>query len=168
MINEKDAEQLADKVILSVKDKIKEDIADKIYNELSGYLYEHYQNVKDKIDNELIKAITEQYVKDPSFYKFKDLRRKMFDENKDVLVKTLTDEAIKDSVENVIMEYTHRNYHFNWQWKDGIVKIILKNWDSFKDDERIKEAFGRELDNRQGYIDNLKQQLTEIKNSIEE
>lgn len=166
LFNEKQAEELANKVLVSVKEKIKEQIADEFYNNLSGYLYEHYDNVKDKINGELIQAITEEYVKNPSEYKFADLRRKMFDENKDVLVKTLTDEAIKNSVENVMLEYTHRDYHFSWKWKDGIVKFILKNWDNFKDDERINEAFGRELDNRQNYIDSLKKQLDEIRDLV--
>ena len=161
---EKEVEQIGEKILASVRDKIKEQIGDALYSELRGYLYEHYSNHKDRIQEELIKEITEQYVKDSSSYRFKDLRRKIWDENKAEIVKSLTDEAVKDSVTNVIMEYTHRDYHFSWQWKDNIVRIILENWDKFKDDDRIKEAFGRELDNRQSYIDSLKQQLEEIKN----
>lgn len=160
---EKEVEQIGEKILASVRDKIKEQIGDALYSELKSYLYEHYSNNKERIKNELIGEIAEQYVKNPTDYAYKNLRRKIWEENKDEIVKSLTDEAIKDSVENVIMEYTHRNYHFNWQWKDHIVRIILQNWDKFKDDERIKEAFGRELDNRQSYIDSLKQQLEEIR-----
>lgn len=161
---EKQIEELSEKVLVSVRDKVKEQIGDALYSELRGFIYEHYTNNKNRIKEELIREITEQYVKDPNSYQYKDLRRKIWEENKSEIVKTLTDEAIKDSVENVIMEYTHRDYHFSWQWKDHIVRIILQNWDKFKDDKRIKEAFGRELDNRQSYINSLRQQIEEIKN----
>ena len=163
LYTEKQVEELGEKVLADVRDNVKEQIGDAIYSHLSCFLYEHYTNMRDKIKGELIQEITEKYVKNPKDYDYKDLRRKLWEENKNEIVKTLTDEVIKDSVENVIMEHTHRDYHFNWQWKDHIVRIILKNWDKFKDDERIKEAFGRELDNRQSYINSLKQQLEEIK-----
>lgn len=164
IMTEEQVAKVAENILVKTRDKIKEQIGDDFYRELSGFLYEHYSNHKDRVKEELIKEITEQYVKDPNSYQFKDLRRKIFDENKEEIVKSLTDEAIKDSVENVIQKYTHRDYHFSWQWKDNIVKLILKNWDKFKDDERIKEAFGRELDNRQSYIKSLEQQLSEIRN----
>jgi len=167
LFTEKQVEELGEKVLADVREKVKEQIGDAVYSHLGSFLYEHYTNMRDKIKEELIKEITEQYVKNPKDYNYKDLRRKIWEENKDEIVKTLTNEAIKDSVENVIMEYTHRDYHFSWQWKDHIVKIILQNWDKFKDDERIKEAFGRELDNRQSYINSLEQQLQEIKDIAE-
>lgn len=167
IFTEEQVKELGEKVLADVRDKVKEQIGDAIYLHLGSFLYEHYTNMRDKIKGELIKEITEQYVKNPKDYVYKDLRRKIWEENKSEIVKTLTDEAIKDGVENVIMEYTHRDYYFNWQWKDNIVRIILKNWDKFKDDERIKAQFGRELENRQSYINSLEQQLEEVKNIIE-
>lgn len=164
---EKQVEDLSENVLASVRDKVKEQIGDAIYSHLGSFLYEHYSNNKDKIEGEIISEITEQYVKNPTQYKYNNLRKKIWDENKDEIVKVLSDEAIKDSVENVMMEYTHRDYHFSWKWKDAIVKVILKNWDKFKDDERIKQAFGRELENRQSHINSLEQQLREIRDMAE-
>lgn len=163
---EKMATSYVDKVIVGLKTKINDIVFEDIYRDLKDYIYQHYTNSKDSIEEELIGQITEQYVKNPSEYKFKNLRRKIWDENKDEIIKTLTDEAIKESVENVIQEYTHRNYHFNWQWKDGIVKIILKNWDSFRNDERIKDGFGRELERKQAEIDFLTRQLQEARETL--
>ena len=167
IMSERQVVDIAEKILAETRDKIKEQVGDKFYDELGGLLYEHYTNHKERVEEELIKEITEQFVKEPNLYKFKDLRRKIWNENKDEIVKTLTDEAIKDSVENVIQQYTHRDYHFDWQWKDNIVKIILENWDKFKDDERIKQAFGRELDNRQSYVESLERQLEEIRSITE-
>ena len=163
---EKEIEELSDKVLLSVRDKVKEQIADAVYDNLSSYLYDHYRNNKDKIEGELITSITEEYVKNPKDYKFAKLREKMFKENKDLLIKTLTDEAIQKSVENVINEYTHRDYHFAWRWKDGIANFIVNNWDKFKDDKNINEKFGRELEQKQSRIDRLEEKIKEISDII--
>lgn len=162
IFTDKEAEDVAEKVLASVRDKIKEQIGDSIYTHLSGFLYEHYTNHKEKIREELIREITEEFVNNPSSYVFSNLRKKLWQENKVGLTATLTDEAIKNSVEKIIHQYTHKEYPFSWQWKDAIVKIILENWDSFKDDGRINAAFGRELDRRQNYITHLEQKLREI------
>jgi len=163
---EKEVEELSEKVLLSIRDKVKEQIGDSVYNELSGYLYEHYQNNKGKIETELIKSITEEYVKDPKQYKFAELREKMFKENKESLTKSLTDEAIQKSVENVIQKYTHGDYSFEWQWKEGIARFILENWDNFKEDKRINEAFGRKLKKQQSEIEWLEKKLDEVSNVL--
>ena len=165
--NEEEISKLADTFAKKTTDKLKDDLLGDIYNNVSQYLYEHYDNFKNKIEAELIKSICEEYVKTPAEYKFADLRKKIFNENKEELTKILTDEAIEKSVEDVIEKYTHRDYHFNWRWKDAIVRIILENWDKFKDDERIQMQFGRELDNRNYQIEQLKRQLEEI-NSLSE
>jgi len=164
---EKEIEELSEKVLSSVREKVKEQIGDAVYYNLSAYLYEHYTGNKNKIEKELIDSITEEYVKNPTDYKFAKLREKMFKENKDLLVKTLTNEAIQKSVEDVIMEYTHRDYHFKWQWREGIAKFILNNWDNFKDDKIINEMFGRELEQKQSRINWLEEKLREVSDVLE-
>ena len=159
IFKEEEIEKLADNYIKKVKEKIKEDIADGMYNDLSWFLYEHYQNLQSKIESELIGSITEQYKKDPMDYKYWELRKKMFEENKEQLTKDLTDESIMLSVETVIHDYTHREYHFNWKWKEWIVRIIWDNWDKFKDDEKIKNWFDRKIDQQAQQIKNLEERL---------
>lgn len=160
--NKEDVDKVALAVVNEVKEKAQELILDSVYNQLSGYLYEHYVNNKNKIENELICSITEEYVKNPKEYKYKDLRAKMFLENKEEIIKVLTDEAIYQSVENVIEQYTHRNYHFEWRWKDGIARFILENFDKFKDDERVNDWIGRRIKMQDDRIKYLEEQLSEI------
>lgn len=162
LYTEQEAVDLAEKIMAAIRDKIKEQIANKFYEETEGWLHEVYANNKDKIMSELIAEITEQYVKEPHLYKFAHLRAKMWEENKSELVKTLTDEAITQDMENILMQYSHRDYHFNWQWKDGIVKVILNNWDKFKEDERIAQGFGREIERLKSQVSNLQAQLNEV------
>lgn len=162
LYNEGEVIKLADEVTKSVAEKCKEMICDASYDTMSSYLYEHYTNNKEKIEGELIASITEEYVKNPTEYKYAKLRKKMWDEHKKEMTEVLTDEAIKESVEKVIMDYTHRDYHFEWQWKDAIARIILERWDVFKDDKRINDAFGRERDSLQSEVRYLKERLAEI------
>ena len=166
--NEEEVSMLVDNFSKKVTEKLKADLLDSLYQDVSNYLYEHYQNFHEKIERDLIKSICGEYTKDPTQYKFADLRKTMFNENKEELTKILTDEAIEKSVEDVIEKYTHRDYHFEWRWKDGISKIILEKWDNFKDDERIKQQFGRELDRRQERINWLENKLREVSDVLED
>ena len=96
------------KILKASITKITDELQGKFSQEMESWIYEHYLNSKSKIENDLIKEITEEFIQKPMQYKFAKLREKLFLENKDFLTKTLTDEAIMLSVENVIENYTHR------------------------------------------------------------
>lgn len=168
LFEQKQVEELAEKVIGKIKETIKEDIADKLYSEMSSYLYEHYTNADDKIKQDLITKITEEFVKNPSEYKFKKLREKLFQENKEELVSLLNDEQIFESVNKIIWDYTHKEHGFKWKWEEAIAKFIIKNIDDFKNNERIQNMFGSENERLNSYIKSLKQQIEEIKNVVED
>jgi hypothetical protein len=154
--------QISQKVLDATREKITDQITDRIYDNLSDYLYEHYQNNKDRIKGELIREISDDYTSNPSNYQYRELRTKIFNEHKDEIIGALLDDAIVANIEKVLGLYTHRDYTFHWQWKDGIVDLVKKNWDVFKDDERIKSAFGREMDRLKARIATLEKQLNDI------
>ena len=160
--NEEEIKRLADNFSKKVTENLKGDLLDCFYQDIQSYLEEHYQNFHNKIERNLIKSICEEYTKDPSQYKFIDLRKKMFIENKEELIKLLTDEAIEKSVEDVIEKYTHRDYTFSWRWNDAIAKIIIKNIDKFLDNERVQGMFARELENKNNRIKWLEEKLSEV------
>lgn len=162
LFEQKQVEELAEKVLGKIKEDIKNDIADKFYNEMSNYLYEHYTNAEDKIKDDLISKITEEFVKNPSDYKFKRLRQKLFEENKEELVGLLTDEQIFKSVEKIIWDYTLKEHGFRWKWEEAVGRFVIKNIDSFKDNERIQNMFARELANKNEWIKHLEQKIREI------
>jgi len=168
LYDENEVDRIAQKVLDATKEKINDQITDKIYDSLSDYLYEHYQNNKDKIMDELIREISDDYITNPDNYKFRELRTKIFHEHKLEILESLTDQAITVSMENILCEYTHRDYTFNWKWKDGIVALILKDWDLFKDDERINYQFGREIDRLKSRIISLEEKLRTVSEAVEE
>lgn len=154
--------EIAEKILATTKEKIKKQIANEYYNELESYLYEHYDNNKHKIKEQLIKEISDEYINDPANYQFSEMRKKMFEENKEALIAPLTDNAIMKTMENILLEYTHENYTFNWQWKNGIVMLIRKNWDLFKDDKNIVFGLGKEIENLKYQNKLLQQQIDDI------
>jgi len=156
-------EEISGKVLSSITKGIKEQIGDAFYDQMSSYLFEHFNNADDKIRQTLIEQITEQFVKDPTSYKFHELRKKLFNENKEEITKTLTDEMIHDRVEDVIRRYTHdRGYSYAWQWREGVARAIINNWPLFKDSKEIQQVFGNELENKQSHINRLEARLNEI------
>ena len=154
------------KILKASITKITDELQGKFSQEMESWIYEHYLNSKSKIENDLIKEITEEFIQKPMQYKFAKLREKLFLENKDFLTKTLTDEAIMLSVENVIENYTHRNYQFEWRWKEAIVQIICNNWHKFKDDERINNGLLRQIESLKKQIATLQDKISKIDNAI--
>lgn len=156
------------KILKASITKITDELQGVFTQEMESLIYEHYINSKLKIESELIKEITEEFIQNPMQYKFSKLREKLFLENKEMLTKTLTDEAIMLSVENVIENYTHRNYQFDWRWKDAIVKIIGENWHKFIDDERINNVLLRQIENLKSQVNSLQQKLNDVESVIAE
>ena len=155
---------VAGKVLDKVKDGIKKDIADEFYTEFSNFLYEHYQNFKDKIEKELISEIADEFIADSTSYKYKVLRERIYEEHKIEIEKVLTSDVIEEGMSNILLSRTSNTFFFNWQWKDGIVKLVLSNWNKFRDDERIAMAFGCELERKESRIKALEEQIEEMEN----
>jgi len=168
VFTEKQVDEVSDKILKSTIEKVKSELSDSFYNEMSSFIYEHYMNASDNIHENLIEEITEELVTDPKNYKFFKLRRKLFNENKEVLTKLLTDEAIEKTVENVIWEHTDKGYHFNWKWADAIVRIIGENWHKFKDDERVNNGLLRQIDQLKSQISHLQEKLNDVQNVVSE
>ena len=166
VFTEEQVNDASTKILKASITKITDELQGKFSDEMESWIYEHYLNSKSKIESELIRDITEEFIQNPMQYKFAKLREKLFLENKDLLTKTLTDEAIMLSVENVIENYTHRNYQFEWCWKDAIVKIIVENWHKFKDDERVNNGLLRQIENLKSQVNSLQQKLNDVENVI--
>ena len=143
-------------------------ISDEFYDQIQAYLYQHYDNFKDRIESELIKKITEEFIENPKNHKFSDLRKKIFTENKELLTKVLQDEVIFNNVEDIIIEYTRKEYHFNWRWMNGIAEVIKKNWNLFKDDKNINQSFGREIERLTRTIKCLEEKISDIKAGLDD
>jgi len=166
IFTEEEINNISTKILKRSITKITDEIRGEFSQEMESWIYEHYLNSKSKIENELIKEIIGEFIQNPMQYKFNKLREKLFLENKELLTKTLTDEAIMISVENIIEKYTHRNYQFHWKWKDAILEIIGENWYKFKDDERINNNLLNQIQNLKSQVNDLKQKINELENPL--
>jgi len=159
VFTEKQVEEVSDKILKSTIGKIKTELSDNFYNEMSSFINDYYNNISDTIHENIIKEITEEFVTDPKEYKFLKLRQKLFNENKELLIGILTDEAIEKIVETVIWQHTDKNYYFNWKWTDAIVRIIGENWHKFKDDEKINNGLLHQIEQLKSQISHLQSKL---------
>ena len=80
----------------------------------------------------------------------------------------MTDEAIYKTLENVIWQYTNKEYHFNWKWTEALVRIIGENWHKFKDDERVNNGLLRQIEQLKSQISHLHEKLNDIQNVVSE
>ncbi len=161
VVTEEKMEELAVKIIGNVCDKVKNIIADELYNELARDAYEHYSNFKDRIEWELICDISHQFINDPKRRKYDDLRKKLWEENKEKMVLLLNDAAIFETIKKYMLRYTHKDEYFHWQWLDGIAWFICDHWDKFKDDPRVNDILNGEFARNRLEIENLKKQINQ-------
>lgn len=162
VMSEEKYTEIAGNILDKLKKKITDELTETWYQEMQSYLYDQYSNVADNIEGKLIDKIAERFVKDKKSYKFKDIRKQLFADNREELVSILTDDMVKEHLENVFLEYTNKDYYFDWQWLDGIVKTICKNWNLFEHDKRINEQIVRELKRKDETIEWYKNKLVEI------
>lgn len=155
LITEEKAEQVAGKILEVTKGKIADLITESYYREMKNWLYEHYDNFKSEIEAKLIKEIAESYIKNPKDYKYKDLRVKLFQENQDLVVSTITDEVIKSNVENLFDGYLNGEYYLKRQWLEKVCGFIISNWTQFKDIPEMESVYSnkvRQLEEQNAYL----------------
>lgn len=164
ILQEEQVLEVADKILKTSIEKIKNDLSTNFYNEMSSYLFEHYDNTKDSIHKQLIDEITEEFITDPKSYKFYKLREKLFNENKDFLIQILTDEQIQKTIDSIILGYFSKENHFKRNHINGIIRTINNNWEEFKKDNMFNDSLIEEIDKLKKENLSLKQKLTETSN----
>lgn len=131
-------------------------------------LYNVYETSRDRIEDELIASIVRGFLENPTESKYRNLREKIFSEHKEEIMKTLADSAIEDTIKMMVRERTIRFSSFDWDWKTFLVKFIFENWNVFKDDEIIKEQFGKRIEELEHVIDCLEHKLSKATRILEE
>lgn len=168
VMSEKKYTEIANNILEKVKKKITDELTETWYKEMESWLYEQYSNVEKDIERKTIDKIAERFIKDKKDYKFEEIRKQLFAENKEELISVLTDDIVTEHLENIFLGYTNKDYFYNWQWKDGIVKFICENWNLFENDNCINQQIVREIKNRDETIQWYKNKLAEIQGLSEE
>jgi polyhydroxyalkanoate synthesis regulator phasin len=163
----KKVEELA-KEIIKEATKQHDEAIQTFYNSLENSLYEHYENLEERVKYNLIREITEEFVKNPKDSRFKDLRIKLFKENQDLFIPLLTEEQVTKEVEDVLFEYTFRPHYWNNRWNEKIANFILKNINDYAENETIRRVFTDQLKNQKHEINRLKDKISELTNVLED
>lgn len=159
IFTEKNVTDLTGKVLKNVSDEFLKKFKDEFYEEISCFLEDHYRLAKAGIKEKLVHEMADRFIRDPEDYKYRVLRDKLWEENKEKIIPILTDKAICECVERTLLKYTHINEHFSWKWREGIATMIVKHWDLFKDDENMQRVFDRA---KQDEVDRLEEKITTI------
>lgn len=155
-------EEVASKIFESLIDKLKDSLSGEFYKEMQDYMYQHYENHQDRIRKKLIEELCDKYIEDPAAQQFRELRAKIFYENRDEIIASLTDDAIRANMSAILFDSVSHKNLFSWQWKDAIVDLVKKNWNLFKDDERVDGALLREIGSLKRQIEDLQQRNREL------
>lgn len=162
IFKEEDVEEVADKILSKLLSKIKDDLSDSFYNEMKSYLFEHYSNASDDIKADLIKQLGDEFANNPKDYKFTNIRKRIFEENKGVIIKSLQYDIILKHIESILFEHTNELYIFDWQWDRAIIKYVRKNYRKINIEEKINEEYELERTIKDLEIKNLKNKIEQL------
>jgi len=162
LFTDEQVESVAQKVLDKTKKKIDEQLSEAFYSEMQTFLNEHFDNFQSGLKQKLLNELADKYVQNPESYQYTDLRARLFEENKETILSSLTDQAITDAIERILLFRTLKSTMFEWRWKDGIKNFILNHWAEFKNDERINNGLLREIENLKSKNNNLQQRINEL------
>lgn len=166
LFNEEQVEKVSSKILKSTIEKITGEISDNFYNEMSSFLFEHYDNASMEIRNKMINELCEKFIKDPKDYKYKELREKLFLENKDELTKVLTYDAIEKSVNNIIWGNLHVGQSFAWKWEECISDFVVKNISKILENVNIENKLLRKLSSLENQNASLRNRINSLDQSF--
>lgn len=161
VFTEEQVNEVSGKILASVKKRFTNELISEFYDRMQEYLYEHYDNISDSIHEKLIKEIADEFISDPKDYRFSALRKKLFNENKEVLTSILTDEMIFENINAIVWGHLGNGYQFSWKWSDAIVRIIRENLETLMEDNRINQGLVHEIYCLKQHVARLQQQLQE-------
>lgn len=154
-------QEIATEIVQTATSK-HEDAVMNFYNNMENYLYEIYGNFEDSVKTKLAREMAELFIKDPKNYKFRDLREKLFIENKETLTSILIEEEVEKEVERVILKHTHKEAYWPTRWGEHIVKCISEKAQHFADNEIIQNAFLQENNRLKSQIKFLESRIREL------
>ena len=166
LFTEEKVSEVAEKILAATRDKFFEQLNQSFYKETSDYLYEHYNNFHDGLKKDLIKEITEEFVSDPTSYQFREFRSQLFKEHKTEISSALTDQAIYETLETIILNYSHKDATFSWRWNEGLANFLLTNFDKFKDNERFNSPLLKEIERLKYTINNMQSKINSLYSQI--
>lgn len=163
LIKSNDFEKLSSKFV----EKVLPELFEAIRYEIETFALEQYDNIKDKIERDLISQIANEYNREPDGYKFQALRRKMFLENKDAVLALMVDEVVEQNLEKILLERCDDKYYFKWQWMQGVANFILKNFTLFEGNQNFEFIFKNRIQVLEDEVARLRDKLNKYED-IEE
>ena len=162
MFKEQDVEKVANKILSSTKEKIKEQLADEFYKEMQELLYEHYDNFRETEERKLIKEIADDFARSPREYKYEKLRDKIFQENKETFLQEITEEKIEEAFKKIMWDYTHLNFPFRWKWEERAADFIYQNLETFLDKPVVQIKLLEKIRDLENKVSDYQQKLERV------
>lgn len=168
-----------------LQEKFNKEVFSALCYDIENWLYERFDNVRRQYFDEIVAYLLgtkHTYIEDEETlerwlsgigYDAEIFRRKIYQENKDIINKAITQDAIYETLER-IFKYNHFK---DWTFKDisarcpqsNLVKEFLRlliQKDGFN--EEVTNMLDEEINKKIEYIDYLNEKITDTKNQLKE
>lgn len=177
--------QQTDKKIEEAQRKLGQDLFETLSNDIEEWMYERYENVRGRYFDGVVAFLLD---KDCVSYKGKEtlqewlsgvgydqqsFRKKVYQDNKEVIHEALANDAIYERMKSMFESGYFRSWDFNYISKgypqSDLVRNFLNNLlekDGF--DKVVEDMIDNRIKQKKNELDRLKKELINIKRQIEE
>lgn len=168
LIDDKEAEQTANKILNKTFEKAITQLQDDFFTNTQSYLYEIMENNKENIMEEALNLIIgKQWAKYRDKYNMKELRARIYKENKEDINKDITEQVVQNEIKRYFNLFLSDGEKTDWRYKDlenKIIDWIYNNYNQIKIKDKIPEKFIKENERLKKEVERLNLILEEIKN----
>lgn len=165
------------------QEKFKEDVFEALYNDIENWLFERFDNVRREYFDGIVNFLCGSkynYVKDEEKLKEwlsdigftqETLRRTIYIENKDIINKAITHDAIKDVLEgfgkhSFLRDWTFSNITVGYSQSlmaEGFLKVLIEK-DGF--DDYMHEILDDAILKKMEYVQRLNKEIADLENQL--
>ncbi len=169
------------KYIDQIKEKIFGDLYLKFSEDIENYMYEHSENVKRRYFNEIINFLTgnqtsygknkellEKWLTDLG-YDAEKFRKRIFEENKDIIIKQIMEDSIFDKMEDLFAhsyfsDSTYKHLTTNYPQTLVVKGFInfLTNLNNTEFNKLLSDKIDETVKNKRQELDDLKKEIDDI------
>ena len=157
---QKPMELMTQEAIKNVSKKILDVLQEGLPQLLDNELSIAMDVISEETRMDFIYRLVGDFEDDPNSPLYKKIRIKLFEENRDSIMKSLKEEDMKTMVEDVLINGVS-NEMWGWKWKLHIVNFMKGNWGLFENDLITMNGMGMEIADLLEKIKDLKGKLKE-------
>ncbi len=168
LLSESQVAEIAQRVLGKTIEQVKEALDNDFTKEMHSWLFELHMNAESDVLNGLVKKVADGFADNPKDYKYKELRDKIYHENKEAIHEAILESDVDRMIAWRLIHCVKNEGVWRNRFHGAVVRFILENQAEFVESEKIKEAVLSEVNRLKEEIAYLKTEINRLQNQYQD